>query len=233
LLKIGRYNYRELWGDMIRYFIKFLEECESWNIKMPDVKEIPEHKRNAYRTLSVSINLINSFLEYYGLSLNECLGLSKDYNELLYDFFIRKSADISTVELLKDTISDLADSNVLTVKYTVKLPEKYDKLNNTLIIIEDKIMFTEECMKEIILSAMNTDISCEKILNYLKGCDYIITNDCSRCRKTIYIGKEKFYKGFIALRKEHFEINAVKAADTIKNENTSDNKKENFETWLR
>jgi hypothetical protein len=130
------------------------------------------------------------------------------------------------VEKFKDTLKWFVDNRYIKPVFGNMLPEK-EEIYDKVLVLEDKLLITESSVSTVV-EAMHTDISREKLLKYLKAHDYIVTNDGNRYRKTVYIGNESCYQGFVAFRREYFDvIEAPKEAEN-KEENSDEKRCDNW-----
>jgi hypothetical protein len=227
LYKLAASKYTLFWGDMFKYFIEYISE-KGVAYKFVEPLNIESGKRNSYRSLNLSLELFSDFFKSIGLELDECLELSRNHKELLHEFVYKSSFNNDMVEKFKDTLKWFVDNRYIKPVFGNMLPEK-EEIYDKVLVLEDKLLITESSVSTVV-EAMHTDISREKLLKYLKAHDYIVTNDGNRYRKTVYIGNESCYQGFVAFRREYFDvIEAPKEAEN--KEENSDEKR--FDNWAK
>lgn len=229
-------SYYQYWGDMIYYFIKYME-MHVVNLKnhIDEKPNVPDIYKNTYITFCIVIDLFIDFLREYKLDLYKLLALSRDYRKTLRVYFItQNSDDYKSISLhFEQVLQDLISKDKLNVVYDNKL-NSFNCLNNTIFIVQNEVYFTEKCLKNKILPHIKLRISVRKLLVSLHKSGMLIFNkDGFRTKRSVYINDKPEFKGFVILKKDMLQVLINGKGNNMKKEKTADEERRKFYDWIK
>ena len=239
LAEISNSRFIEQWGDMIEYFTHYVGLNPAHiknNRNILNNTNIPDYIKVTYSVLDSVLELFKLFFSYYNVDMMKCMNINGNPNVLLLNTLIRTFSGCNITEVFNNTLIDMIEQNRIQIHTGINFPENDENLDQTLIIHKDKMLLTENCIRNIILPAMRLDISAEKLFGYLDRSNLLFKNDKFRLRTTIHIGAKSKYIGFIALKREvykeygeQFSCSIDNKEDDVNEDNTEEQK---FFAWL-
>jgi len=200
LLMMNKEDYR-IFSDLIYYFLLYAENINIENDLFEEDCEYGTYTI-ASEIFKKVMNIFSNFLSFYKLDIYELLGLKKNYNLIIDEFFSKEFFDEKcVVDLFKESIMELLQKRNIGI-LTTNVIFNYEKVDKAIFMIDDEVRITLECLKNIIFPMMNISISVKGLLRQFNSMGILKLNKGSfECKRIVICQNKKRQERFVIFKR--------------------------------